>query len=398
MTYPDSQLTTQKLANYSFEQGPIRPPSEAFSLLIRATRNCPWNRCLFCPVFKEQKFELRPTEDIIRDIETAKAITDEIKKSTWRLGYGGRIREVAATIHNQPQYDASVRNVALWLWAGGDCAFLQDANTPIMRTTDLVRVVSFLKQTFPELTRITSYARSKTAVKKSPEEFRDLKNAGLSLVHIGLESGSDAVLAYMQKGVTAEEQINGGKKIKEAGISLCEYIMPGLGGRRMSSEHIAGTATVLNAIDPDYIRLRSLHVSKSLPLGPNMPLWSKLEGGEFDLQTEDEVVEEIGELIEKLEVTSELKSDHVFNLLPEIEGKLPEAKIKCLATINKYRALPHKERLNFRLGRRAGYYEKLDDIYDAYKYQRVDEAISHIGSESPEEIENVIFRLKERFI
>jgi radical SAM superfamily enzyme YgiQ (UPF0313 family) len=386
------RLTTQKLADYSFELGPIRPPSEAYSLLVRATRNCPWNRCQFCPVYKGQKFELRPTEDVLEDIETAKAITAEIRELAWRMGYGRQLKEVAATIYNQYQYNASVCNVALWLWAGGESAFLQDANSLIMRTPDLVRVVSFLKQTFPELARITSYARSKTASKKPVEELKELKDAGLSRLHVGLESGSDTVLSYVEKGVTAEEHVNGGRKVKEAGISLCEYVMPGLGGREMASDHVTGTATVLNEIDPDHIRLRTLHVRE------DMPLWSKIEGDGFELQTEDEVVAEIGSLIEKLEVTSQLKSDHIMNLLPEVEGKFPEAKSECLATINRYLALSTQERLNFRLGRRAGFYEKLDELYDAGKYRKVDEAIKRVTSETQDSVDEVILQLKERFI
>ena len=385
-------MITQRLTDCSFELGPIRPPSEAYSLLIRVTRNCPWNRCQFCPVYKGQKFELRPAEDVIRDIEAAKAIYDEIKDLAWKMGNGGRLRDIAATIYTRYQHNDCIRNVALWLWAGGNSAFLQDANTLIMRTPDLVRVVSFLKQTFPELNRITSYARSKTAAKKSLEELKELKNAGLSRLHIGMESGSNLVLSYMEKGVTAEEHITGGKKVKEAGISLCEYVMPGLGGRKMSADHIIGTATALNEINPDHIRLRTLHVRE------NMPLWSKVEAGDFELQTEDEVVEEIGKLIEKLEVTSEFKSDHILNLLPEIEGKFPEAKSACLATINRYLELPPRERLNFRLGRRAGHYEKLDDLYDTYKYQKVDEAIKHITSEAPDSVDEVILQIKESFI
>ena len=385
-------IDTKKLADYSFELGPIRPPSEAYSLLIRATRNCPWNRCQFCPVYKGQKFELRQTEGIIRDIETAKAIAHEIKELAWRMGYGGRLRDLAATIYNSHQHNASICNVALWLWAGGNSAFLQDANTLIMRTPDLVRVVSFLKQTFPELNRITSYARSKTAAKKSLEELKEIKDAGLSRLHIGMESGSTLVLSYMDKGVTAEEHIAGGKNVKEAGISLCEYIMPGLGGRKMSSDHITGTARVLNEIDPDYIRLRTLHVRE------NMPLWSKVEACDFELQVEDEVVEEIGKLIEKLEVNSEFKSDHILNLLPELEGKFPEAKSACLATINRYLTLPPPEKLNFRLGRRAGHYEKLGDLYDTHKYQKVEEAIKRITSEAPDSIDEVILQIKGSFI
>jgi len=386
------RIDTKKLADYSVELGPIRPPSEAYSLLIRATRNCPWNRCQFCPVYKGQKFELRPAEDIIKDIETAKAIADEIKELAWRMGYGNRLMDVAATIYNGYQHNATVCNVALWLWAGGKSAFLQDANTLIMRTPDLVKVVSFLKQAFPDLNRITSYARSKTAAKKPLEELKELKDAGLSRLHIGLESGSNLVLSYVEKGVTAEEHIVGGKKIKEAGISLCEYVMPGLGGRKMSSDHVIGTTTVLNEINPDYIRLRSLHIR------PGVPLWSKVEAGDFELQTEDEVINEIGKFIEKLEVTSELKSDHILNLLPEVEGKFPEAKSACLATINRYLALPPHEKLNFRLGRRAGHYEKLDDLYDTNKYQKINEAIKRITSEAPDSVDEVILQLKARFI
>ncbi|MBM3118431.1 MAG: radical SAM protein [Chloroflexi bacterium] len=385
-------MIRQRLTEHCFELGPIRPPSEAYSLLIRATRNCPWNRCQFCPVYKGQKFELRPAEDVISDIETAKAIADEIRELAWKMGYGGRLRDVAATVYNGYQHNAGIRNVALWLWADGESAFLQDANTLIMKTYDLVKVVSFLRQTFPELTRITSYARSKTAAKKSLEELKQLEDAGLSRLHIGLESGSDVVLSYMEKGVTSEEHIMGGRKVKEAGISLCEYVMPGLGGRKMSSDHVIGTAMVLNEINPDYIRLRSLYVR------PGVPLWSKVEDGDFELQTEDEVVEEIGKLIEKLEVTSHLKSDHILNLLPEIDGKFPEAKSACLHTIKRYLALSSQEKLNFRLGRRAGYYEKLDDIYDAHKYQKVDEAIKRINLENPDSIDEVIQQLKESFI
>jgi hypothetical protein len=385
-------IDANKLTDYSFELGPIRPPSEAYSLLIRVTRNCPWNRCQFCPVYKGQKFELRPAEDVIKDIESVKAIADEIKELAWKMGYGDQLRNVAGTIYNNNQYNASICNVALWLWAGGTSAFLQDANTLIMRTPDLIRIVAFLKQTFPELNRITSYARSKTAAKKSPEELIELKNAGLSRLHIGMESGSNLVLSYVEKGVTAEEHIDGGKKVKQAGISLCEYVMPGLGGRKMSSDHVTGTANVLNEIDPDYIRLRTFHIRQG------MPLWSKVEAGDFEIQTEDEVVEEIGKFIEKLYVTSELKSDHILNLLPEVEGKFPEAKSNCLNIINRYLSLSTGERLNFRLGRRAGYYEKLNDLYDTHKYQKVDEAISRITSEAPDSIDEVILQLKARFI
>lgn len=383
---------TQKLLAHSFELGPIRPPNEAYSLLIRATRNCPWNRCEFCHTYKGCRFELRPVADVLKDIEAAKAISNEIKEITWKTGYGDRDREVAAAIYSQLQYNAGVQNVALWFLSGSKSAFLQDANSLIMKTPDLIQVITFLKEAFPSLNRITSYARSKTAAKKSVDELKQLKDAGLSRLHIGLESGCDTVLSYMQKGVTGEEHIRGGRKVKEAGISLCEYIMPGLGGKKMWRGHVAETARALNEIDPDYIRLRSLHIHSRIPL------WAKLEAGDFELQTEDEVVEEIGILIDNLRVTSQFKSDHILNLLPEVEGKLPEDKPKLLAIINRYLALPAEERLNFRLGRRAGYYERLDDLNDAYRHYKIDEAIRRINSETPDNVTRIILELKNDFI
>jgi len=383
-------LDTEKLTP-TFELGPIRPPSEAYSLLIRATRNCPWNKCLFCSTYKGSKFELRAVEEIKKDIESAKAISEGIKEIAWRKGYGNRVKEVAAMLYNQPEYGPCVPNVASWLWAGAESAFLQDSNSLIMRTTELVEVITFLKKTFPDLARITSYARSHTAARKSLEELKGLRDAGLNRIHIGLESGYEPLLNYMQKGATAKQHIDGGKKVKEAGISLCEYVMPGLGGKTMSLEHARETARVLNEIDPDYIRLRSLHVR------PGMPLWDKWQEGDFEMQTEDEVVREIGIFVDNLQVTSQLKSDHVLNLLPEIEGKMPEDKQKCMDIINKYLALPYEERLTFRLGRRAGYYEGLADFQDSYKHDKIEETIKRIRSQGGD-VEETIFKLKGGFI
>jgi radical SAM superfamily enzyme YgiQ (UPF0313 family) len=385
-----SYTVTEKLS-HTFELGPIRPPSEAYSLLIRATRNCPWNRCQFCPIYKGCKFELRSVEEIIKDIEAVKAISEGLKEIAWKTGYGNKVLEVAAMLSNQPQYGQCVHNVALWLGTGGNSAFLQDSNTLIMRTSELTQVITFLRKTFPSLNRVTTYGRSHTAARKSSAELKELKDAGLDRIHIGLETGYDPLLAYMEKGCTAENHIEGGQKVKEAGISLCEYVMPGLGGKKMSQEHARETAKVLNEIDPDYIRLRSLHVM------PTMPLWTRLQGGDFELQTEDEVAKEIGVFIENLQVTSYLTSDHILNLLTEVEGKMPEDKEKCLNIINKYLSLPDEERLNFKFGRRAGLYNRLADLSDSYKHDKIDQGIKHLRAQGSN-VEEAIFRLKDSFI
>ena len=387
---PSYYSDAEKLAG-TYELGPIRPPSEAYSLLIRATRNCPWNRCLFCHLYKECKFELRAVDEILRDIETAKAISEGIEDTAWERGYDNGVRQVTAMLCNHPQYSQCVRNVALWLWAGAESAFLQDSNSLIMRTPDLIQVIAHLKAVFPGLSRITSYARSHTSARKSVEELKELKDAGLARIHTGLETGYDPLLDYMQKGVTSEQHIGGGRKVVQAGISLCEYVMPGLGGRKMSQQHATETARVLNEINPDYIRLRSLHVS------PGMPLWLKLQDGDFELQTEDEVVEEIGTLINNLQVTSHLKSDHIVNLLAEVEGKMPEDKQRCLDVISQYLSLADEERLNFRLGRRMGYYESLADLADGYKRHKVDEIMRRIRMEGGS-VDKITFKLKDSFI
>ncbi len=385
-----SSTVTEKLSQ-TFELGPIRPPSEAYSLLIRATRNCPWNRCQFCPIYKGSKFELRSVEEIIKDIEAAKAISEGLKEIAWKTGHGNKVIEVAAMLSNQPQYGQCVHNVARWLATGGKSAFLQDSNTLIMRTPELTQVITFLRKTFPSLNRVTTYGRSHTAARKSLVELQEIKDAGLDRIHIGLETGYDPLLVYIEKGCTAKNHIEGGTKVKEAGISLCEYVMPGLGGKKMSQEHARETARVLNEIDPDYIRLRSLHIT------PAMPLWTRLQDGDFELQTEDEVAKEIGVFIENLQVTSHLKSDHTLNLLMEVKGKMPEDKEKCLDIINKYLSLPDEERLNFNFGSRAGLYNRLTDLSDSYKHDKIEQAIKHLRAQGSN-VEETILRLKDNFI
>ncbi len=381
---------TEKLSR-TFELGPIRPPSEAYSLLIRATRNCPWNRCVFCPVYKGAKFELRSVEEIIKDIKAIEGISEGIKETAASMGYKSQLIEVAAMLSNQLQCSQCVRNVALWLGTGGKSTFLQDSNTLIMRTSELTRVLTFLRTTFPALERVTIYGRSHTAARKSLAELKQLKDAGLDRIHIGLETGYDPLLAYMGKGCTARDHIEGGTKVRDAGISLCEYVMPGLGGKKMSQEHALETARVLNEIDPDYIRLRSLHVSTSTPL------WARLQNGDFELHAEDEVIREIAIFINNLQVTSYLKSDHILNLLMDVEGKMPEDKGKCLNIINKYLSLSDEERLNFKVGKRTGLYNKLDDLSDSCKHDKIEQAIGHLRAHS-RDIEDAIVKLKNSFV
>ena len=221
------------------EQGTIRPPSEAYSLLLRVTRNCPWNRCEFCHTYKGEKFSLRTVEEMKRDIDMVQEAVSEVKALSWKYGFGGEITAplVNLILQDLQHYPDGFRSVALWLYAWGENVFLQDADSLVLGTTPLAEILKYLKKTFPSVERITTYARAKTVSKKTVEELRDLFQAGLTRIHIGLETGYDLLLQYINKGVTSKEHIVAGKKVMVSVISLVEYIILGLGGKVMWREH-----------------------------------------------------------------------------------------------------------------------------------------------------------------
>lgn len=379
----------------SFEQGPIRPPSEARSLLIRVTRNCPWNKCEFCYTYQGEKFGLRPLEEIKQDIRNAKEIADAIKELSWRYGGGGAVTEgVADIIFNNPHlYNDNYRSVAAWLYFGGNSVFLQDANSIILKTDELLEVLKCIKEAFPQVDRITSYCRSKTAARKSVEEFRKLKEAGLNRIHIGLETGYDPLLEFIRKGSTAADHIEGGKRIVASGISLCEYVMPGLGGAKWSRENAVETARVLNEINPGFIRLRSLQVRKGTGL------YNMMQRGEFQPLGDDEVQKEIRMFIEHLDgIQSTIVSDHILNLLEELEGKLPEEKDRLLGIIDRYLEMPKEDRLIYRLGRRKGIFRRIDDLSNKQVYLRLKEIIESYQQNNPDKLDKDLDRIRQNFI
>lgn len=300
--------------------GPIRPPSEAYSLLIRVTKNCPWNRCEFCSVFKRERFQLRTVEEVKDEILAARRQADDIQRWAEQGGYADRVGEVA-------RY-----NGILWLQNDGvTSAFLQDSDSLIMKTEPLAEIVEFLRDTFPTLERVCSYTRGKTVFRKKPEELRRLREAGLSRLHIGLETGDDELLAYVQKGATAEEMVQAGRKAVEAGFELSEYVMPGLGGRERWEQHARNTARVLNEINPRFIRLRTLRLTQGTPL------YEKAKRGEFHVPSIEGVLIEIRRFIEDLDVTSELVTgDFASNFfMAEVDGQLPEDKESLLKSIDR---------------------------------------------------------------
>jgi len=350
--------------NSSYEVGPIRPPSEANSLLIRVSRNCPWNKCEFCPIYKRFPFEKRPVEDILKDIDTAAET------------HGDAFRT----------------------------AFLQDANSLLLKTPDLLKVMAHLKNRFPGVERVTSYARARTVARKTVYELKQLQKAGLSRLHIGLETGYDALLAYMKKGMTADMAVEAGLRIKQSGISLCFYVIIGLGGQlRLEDnetwrEHAVETAKVLNRVDPDYIRVRTLTVREG------SPLFEKQQEGEFKRSSDADLVKEELLMIEHLNVTSQFVSDHSTNILMEIKGKFPEDKEKLIAIAKRYLALSEEEQLNFRLGslfRFFGYspnYRNFEDFFNFEKRAEMQTLIDKLEAEESGSSHRLLLRLSNMLV
>ncbi len=325
---------------YSLEIGPIRPPSEggSRSLLIRPTRNCSWNRCAFCPFYEGKDFQIRDVEEVKDDIDSVKKIKELVSEDSEEV--------------SRVPYDC-LSVVSGWMKSGEKTVFLQDSNSLIMPTDQLVEILEYLMKSFPSIERITSYARSDTVVRKKMSELQKIRDAGLTRLHVGLESGDDEVLELIDKGVTAEQHVEGGKKAKEAGFELSEYVMPGLGGKRSYKQHALNTAKVLNQIDPDYIRMRPLHVY------PKSDINKMIDQGEMKVNSPHERLEEIKFLVEKLDVDSKLCFDHSWNNWRNKDGgllfdmdyegyQLPDEKEKILKLVEEGLELdisPHQNSL-----------------------------------------------------
>ncbi|MFO7568350.1 MAG: radical SAM protein [Smithellaceae bacterium] len=302
-----------KISKLSFAVGVYRPPSEggSFSLLLRITENCPWNKCTFCEMYKGHPFVYRPVADIKADIDTVKVMADEIREVSRKIGQEGRLnRDVLRALLGVNPYlneNHCFSTVFNWLYSGAKTAFLQDANSMIMRPLEFIEVLRHLRQTLDSLTRVTSYTRSKTLAQRKLEELTAIREAGLDRIHVGLETGDDEILKIVRKGVTSAEQIEGGKKAMEAGFQLSEYWMPDLGGRERWRQHAENTARVLNEINPNYIRSR--------PFVPRQgtEIFEEYEQGRLHISSPHERLEELQVMIENLNVTSRVCFDHNMN-------------------------------------------------------------------------------------
>jgi len=272
----------------------IRPPVEAYSVLIAVTGGCNWNKCKFCGTYRGiyggiQDYAIRPIEDVKKDID-----------------------------------HYAERNY------GGFPVFLAGGNPTSAPTEYLVEILKYVRIKLKNVQRISSYAKALDILRKTDEELKQLADAGLDIVYMGLESGSSEILRIMRKGTNAESMIKAGKRILNAGIKLSLYILIGLGGKKLSEEHVRGTARVLTEINPTIFRFRTLNVLR------NTELWKEWKSGEFKLLSPMENIKEERDIIAALgdNVTSQVFNDHVSNYCSIDSANIKEDREMFLKTLD----------------------------------------------------------------
>ena len=387
-------MTTEKKHNTytGFEQGPIRPPSEARSLLIRVTRNCPWNRCTFCPVYKGTRFSLRDPEHVKADIDAVFDCVQQLAEAADGQGMISRDAFYRLAEALPPEHQPALQAALNWLSNGMRSVFIQDANSLIIKPEHMIDILRHLKGRFPGIERVTSYARSHTICRIPQDKLEQIRQAGLDRIHIGLESGSDRVLEMAKKGVTKAEHVKAGRKVKTAGFELSEYVMPGLGGQDLSREHALETADALNQIDPDFIRLRTLAVP------PGLPLHDEYKAGRFNKCTDIQMAEELLMFLDHLKgIHSTVKSDHMLNLFEEVDGLLPADKEKMMAPVRRFLDMPPQQQAWYQVGRRLSFFRCLNDMNDPERLARARALCDKMGI-TPENVEAVIEEAMNRFI
>jgi radical SAM superfamily enzyme YgiQ (UPF0313 family) len=278
-----------------------RPPSEADSLLIQATIGClsaAQDHCYFCGswvldrVLPEKKFRIRPTAEVKKDMDEAR---DHLGPHVTRI-------------------------------------FLLDSNALVIRTGALTEITRHAYSLFPALERVSVYACAADIQKKTDEQLRQIRQAGLTLLYIGLESGNEKVLELHNKGVTAEETVQACARAFQAGFELSVTVILGLGGRRLTAEHAADTGRILSRIQPHYVGALTLMVV------PGTPVHDWTSAGSFELLSQEEILEELRILIENLEVERQVifRTNHASNYLP-LSGTLPRDKDRLIQTIRRAR-------------------------------------------------------------
>lgn len=263
-----------------------RPPSEAYSLIIQVTYGCSHNRCAFCDMYDDKHFAMRPMEEIREDFEQARRVYRRVER-----------------------------------------VFLADGDALMRKTDDLVQILGLIYGLFPECQRVTCYASPTSLQIKSEEELRLLREKGLKMVYMGLESGCDAVLERMDKGHTAAQIIAAGQKARRSGLQLSVTAISGLGSRELWREHAVETAQAFNAMNPEYIGLLTLMVE------PGTPLEKWVREGSFYVLKPVEVMQEMELFLQHIDSPgSVFRMNHASNYLT-LKGTLNQDRERLLQQV-----------------------------------------------------------------
>ena len=267
-----------------YEGDIYRPPSEAYSLLVQVTIGCTHNGCTFCKMFKNKKFRVRPLEEVLEDLAWARQRYSRVERM-----------------------------------------FLCDGDALALSNRRLMPILEYIKENFPECQRVTIYGRANDVNKKTEEEMKELFDAGITMVYIGAESGSDKVLKEVNKGVTRQELIDAVRKIEDCGMQASVTFISGLAGKDGWEDHAIQTGTMISEMNPSYVGLLTLIVE------PNVPMFDDIQSGKLRLLTPEEVMQETLLMLEHTHVdkTCVLRSNHASNYV-SLRGDLPRDKEKMM--------------------------------------------------------------------
>lgn len=270
-----------------YEGNCIRPPSEAYSILLQVTVGCSHNKCTFCGTYKGERFRIKNDEIILSDI-------------------------LFASKYMKRQ----------------DRIFLMDGDSLIIPQKRLLWILDQIREHLPWVRRIGAYANAKSIKMKSPEELSVLRDRGLGILYLGVESGDDETLKKIRKGTNAENLVKMGRKVRDAGMKLSVTVLLGIAGKERSLEHARATGRLLSAMDPNYVG------ALTLMLIPGTPLYEEYEQGKFVLPDQRGFLMELREMLAHTNLSRGLFfSNHASNYLP-VKARLPKGKQEALDLID----------------------------------------------------------------
>lgn len=270
-----------------YEGDIIRPPSEATSLLLQVTVGCSHNRCTFCPSFKDKRFRIKSLEEIVEDLEYASR----------------RIRQV-------------------------DRLFLCDGDALIIPQKRLLEILEAVRKHLPGVLRVGTYGNAKSILRKSVEELRELKEHGLGIVYLGIETGNEELLRKIRKGATSHQIVEAGRRVKEAGITLSATVLLGIGGIEKSTEHARDTARILTDVDPDFAGVLTVMIV------PGTPLDEERKAGTFELPGTFDLLKELSLILSGARFSNcFFTANHASNYLP-IRARMPRDREKVVQLID----------------------------------------------------------------